>query len=274
MGLPARLYRRRHRRRKEPVLTSSSYRILTFDTLGSTNDEAMARLKADDPGGFVVTASRQTGGRGRQGRAWASPPGNLYASLALVDPAPLALAPQLGFVAGVALCETLRARLRGDTRLQIKWPNDMVFAGAKLAGILLESATLAGDRLGCVIGFGVNCVSHPEDLPYRATDLGVAGDPEPDARAVLSTLASEMQRRLATWRRGAGFAEIREAWLARAAGLQSQVTVSAPRGERLEGRFRGLDAAGRLLLETDAGNLVIDAGDVFLPGVAAGAMEA
>ena len=233
----------------------------------------MARLKSGDPGGLVVTAANQTGGRGRQGRAWVSPPGNLYASLALVDPAPLALAPQLGFVAGVALCETLRARLRGDTRLEIKWPNDMVFGGAKLAGILLESAMLPGGRLGCIIGFGVNCVSHPENLPYRATDLGAVGDPGPDARAVLSRLASEIECKLATWRRGDGFPSIREAWLARAAGLGERITVAAPRGGRLEGRFRGLDPAGRLLLETDTGNLVIDAGDVFLPGVAAGAME-
>ena len=202
-----------------------TYRILSFDTLGSTNDEAMARLKAGEPGGFIVAAARQTGGRGRQGRAWSSPRGNLYASLALVDPAPLALAPQLGFVAGVALCDALRARLDGDRRLQIKWPNDMVFASAKLAGILLESARLADGRLGCVIGFGVNCLSHPEDLPYRATDLGAAGDPAPDAAAVLAALAREIERHLATWSRGDGFPAIREAWLARAAGLGERITV-------------------------------------------------
>lgn len=273
MGLPARLHRRRDRRCEELVL-SDAYRILSFETLGSTNDEAMARLKAGDPGGLVVTAASQTGGRGRQGRAWASPPGNLYASLALVDPAPLALAPQLGFVAGIALCETLRARLHGDPRLQIKWPNDMVFSGAKLAGILLESAMLPGGRLACVIGFGINCLSHPENLPYRATDLGVAGDPAPDAAAVLAALVREMERHLATWRRGDGFPVIRETWLGRAAGLGERITVSAPRGARLEGRFRGLDPAGRLLLDTEAGMVVIDAGDVFLPGAAAGAMEA
>ncbi len=234
----------------------------------------MGRLKAGEPDGFVVTARSQTGGRGRQGRSWTSPPGNLYASLALVDPAPLAVAPQLGFVAGVALCETLRARLSGDKRLQIKWPNDMVFEGAKLAGILLESARLADGRLACVIGFGVNCVSHPENLPYRATDLGAAGDPAPDAAAVLAALADAMARGLALWRKGEAFAAIRAAWLERAAGLGARITVTMPGRTPLEGTFRGLDAAGRLMLASGADQIAIDAGDVFLPGLAAGAMEA
>ena len=250
------------------------YRVHSFDSLGSTNDEAMARLKAGEPGGFIVTARSQTGGRGRHGRAWASPPGNLYASLALGDPAPIGLAPQLGFVAGVALATALSARLGGDVRLRIKWPNDMVFAGAKLAGILLESAMLSGGRLGCVVGFGVNCVSHPEGLAYRATDLAEAGDPAPDASALLSELALEMARQLETWRQGNGFSAIRERWLARAGGLGERIVVSAPRGAPLEGVFRGLDPAGRLLLQTATGDVAIDAGDVFLPGHATGAMEA
>ena len=233
----------------------------------------MARLKAGEQAGFIVTAARQTGGRGRQGRAWISPPGNLYASLALVDPAPLALAPQLGFVAGVALCEVLRARLGGDPRLQIKWPNDMVHDGAKLAGILLESARLADGRLACIVGFGVNCVSHPDDLAYRATDLRDAGDPAPEAGAVVAGLADAMARGLALWRRGENFAAIRAAWLDRAAGLGARIRVTMPRRDPIAGTFLGLDVAGRLLLQTDTGHITIDAGDVFLPGFAAGAMD-
>lgn len=250
------------------------FRIFAHDVLGSTNDEAMARMRAGEASGFIVTAASQTGGRGRQGRSWSSPPGNLYASLALVDPAPLGVAPQLGFVAGVALCETLRARLSGDRRLQIKWPNDAVFEGAKLAGILLESARLADGRLACVIGFGVNCASHPDNLAYRATDLAAAGDPAPDASAVLAALADAMARGLALWRRGENFAAIRAAWLERAAGLGGRITVNMPGRAPLEGTFRGLDVAGRLLLASGADQIAIDAGDVFLPGLAAGAKEA
>ena len=234
----------------------------------------MTRLRVGEPAGFVVTARSQSSGRGRQGRAWASPPGNLYASFALVDPASPALAPQLGFVAGIALCDTLRARLGGDTRLAIKWPNDMVFDGAKLAGMLLESATLPGGRLGCAIGIGVNCVSHPEGLPYRASDLIEAGDRAPDPRAVLKTLGAAIEHWLEIWSAGADFAAIRVAWLARAAGLGGRAGSDTVTRPSLAGTFSGLDATGRLMLETDAGIEVVDAGDVFLPGLAAGVMEA
>ena len=250
------------------------YRVLAFDTLTSTNDEALARLRAGDPGGFFVTARSQTGGRGRQGRAWASPPGNLYASLALVDPAPVAQAPQLGFVAGVALCDTLRARLGGDARLAIKWPNDMLFDGAKLAGMLLESTILPGGRLGCVVGIGVNCVSHPDGLPYPATDLAASGAPAADVQTLVADLGEAIARWLAVWRRGAGFAAIREAWLARAAGLGTRIEVTLPSQPPLAGSFLGIDPVGRLALDVDGRHMMIDAGDVFLPGLAAGVMEA
>lgn len=243
------------------------YRVLSFESLGSTNDEAMGRLRSGDPGGFFVVAREQSGGRGRQGRAWVSPPGNLYATLALANPAPLPLVPQLGFVAGVALAATLRYRLSGDVRLRIKWPNDMVFGGAKLAGILLESAVLPDKRLGCVIGFGVNCLSHPRALPYRATDLIEAGDVTADAGMLLAAIAASMETRLAVWDQGRNFATIRDMWLAYAAGLGERIKVAAP-GRTLDGTFVGLDQAGRLMVETDAGIATLDAGDVFLSGSA------
>ena len=118
---------------------------IALDHVTSTNAEAMARLRDGEPAPFVVTARSQSVGRGRQGRAWASPPGNLYMSLALRDPAPLARAPQLGFVAGVALVRALRDRLGGDLRLVVKWPNDILHEKAKLAGMLLEARTGSGD---------------------------------------------------------------------------------------------------------------------------------
>ena len=242
------------------------YRVAAFDTLGSTNDEAMARLKAGDQGGLFVVAACQTGGRGRHGRAWTSPPGNLYASLALVDPAPAALAPQLGFVAGVALATALRGLFDDDPRLAIKWPNDMLFAGAKLAGILLESTSLPGGRFGCVIGFGVNCLSHPDGLPYRATDLREAGC-DVGAGMVLAALALALDKHLAIWDEGRGFAAIRAAWLGLAAGLGEAIRVAAP-GGTLDGTFQGLDETGHLLLETDRGDVAVNTGDVFLPGFA------
>ena len=228
----------------------------------------MARLRAGDPGGLFITAARQSGGRGRQGRAWQSPPGNLYASLALrlsVDPR---VAPQLGFVAGVALAGVLRQRLNGDPRLEIKWPNDMVFAGAKLAGLLLESAMLPEGRIGCVIGFGINCISHPDKLPYPATDLAAAGDPAPDPSILVRNLAAAVERQLTVWDNGRRFAAIRAAWLDLAVARGTALAVKL-QDRQMRGTFGGLDAAGRLLLETSEGLQAVDAGDVFLPAVSA-----
>ena len=251
--------------------SAGPYRVETFDSLASTNDEAMARLKAGDPGGLFITAVTQTGGRGRQGRHWMSPPGNLYATLALADPAHLAVAPQIGFVAGVALASTLRHLLGGDQRIKIKWPNDILFDGAKLAGILLESATISGGRIGCVIGFGVNCLSHPTGLPYRAINISAVAH-RIDAAAVLIALATELGRQLTIWDRGRGFALIRSSWLAHAAGLGEHIDVAIPQIVR-HGCFEGIDPAGRLMLATADGLILVDAGDVFLPGCSLGTRQ-
>ena len=223
----------------------------------------MARLRDGDPGRLFVTADRQTGGRGRQGRTWSSPAGNLYASLALRAPAPGALAPQLGFVAGVALATTLRARLGGDDRLRLKWPNDVLFDRSKLAGILLESAMLPNGELGCVIGFGVNCLTHPTGLSYPATSLRVAGDARAEPSDILAQLTHNIDQELGRWRKGERFADVRERWLAMAAGRGEEIVVATPRNT-LKGIFRDLDASGRLLVEMSDGLATVDAGDVFL----------
>ena len=247
------------------------FRVAHHETLVSTNDTAMAALRAGDAGGLFIVAARQTSGRGRQGRAWVSPPGNLHATLALRDPSQLVDAPQLGFVAGVALAIALRGLLAGDERLSIKWPNDMLFDGSKLAGLLLESAVLTDGRLGCVIGFGVNCTSHPHGLAYPATDLSAAAGMSVTSTMVLAALAETMETQLATWNRGAGFAAIRDRWLGLAAGLGKPISVVTSR-QKLDGVFEGIDSTGRLIIVAGDRAVAVDAGDVFLPGVAAGAM--
>lgn len=240
-----------------------TFRITRLGQVGSTNDEAMARARAGDPGRLWVTAEAQSRGRGRYGRAWSSPSGNLYASLLLVDPAPRGRAAELGFVAGTALACALRAILAGDRRLAIKWPNDILFAGAKLGGILLESTDLPGGRFACVAGFGVNCASHPSDTLYAATNLAeITGRPVPP-EAVLKLLAAAMAERLRAWSRGSGFAAIRSEWLTFAGGLGARITVARP-ASTIEGIFATIDATGRLVLETSSGPVAIDAGDVFL----------
>lgn len=222
----------------------------------------MRRARCGDPGRLWITAQTQSGGRGRNGRVWTSERGNFFASLLLIDPAPPARAAELGFVTSLALAHALRQLLGGDERLKIKWPNDILYDGAKLAGILLESVALPGG-FACVAGIGVNCASHPAATLYPATDLeAAAGRPiAPDV--VLEALAPEMAGRLGVWAGGAGFSAIRAAWLSLAAGVGAPIKIARPQGA-VEGVFQTVDETGRLILRQSSRDMAIDAGDVFL----------
>jgi BirA family biotin operon repressor/biotin-[acetyl-CoA-carboxylase] ligase len=244
---------------------AAGVRLAAYDTLGSTNAEALALARAGAHGPLWVTARQQTAGRGRRGNAWTSEPGNLFASLLLTDAVPAGRAPELCFVAALALHDAV-----GDvtpalrTKLQVKWPNDLLIDGAKFAGILIEAETIQGKPPAVAIGIGVNCAHHPGDTSYPATDLaacGVAVTPE----ALLTGLARATQARLAQWDLGAGFAGVRADWLARAAGLGGDIRVRLP-GRELSGTFETLDRMGRLMLRLPAGTLeAITVGEVFSP---------
>jgi BirA family biotin operon repressor/biotin-[acetyl-CoA-carboxylase] ligase len=250
------------------------FRLSRHGGLVSTNDEAMACGRRGDPGRLWIVAEAQSGGRGRNGRVWSSPPGNLYASLLLIDPAPPHKAPELGFVASLALARALGEILKGDRRLAIKWPNDILHDGAKIAGILLESVGLPDGRFACVAGIGVNCRSHPENALYRTTDLGAIGGPPIAPELVFERLSAAMADWLDVWAQGHGFAPIRTEWLSLAAGLGATISVARPFGA-VEGVFRTIDATGRLILDGAAGEVAVEAGDVFLsaPPVARAALE-
>lgn len=232
-----------------------------FDAIGSTNDEALAYVQSGQSDAHWVVARQQNAGRGRGGRAWVSPPGNLYASLAMVDPCALQCAPQLGFVAGLALHQAVTdvTGLTAD-RLTIKWPNDLLLDRAKLAGLLVEGSTFGG-RTIAVIGMGVNCCAHPPDTPYEATDLKAKGA-FATTEELFARLTQRMAEALTLWDRGAHFALIRKAWLTRAAGRGETICVRAGESAR-EGVFRDIDEDGRLLLERAGGLETVLAGDVF-----------
>jgi BirA family transcriptional regulator, biotin operon repressor / biotin---[acetyl-CoA-carboxylase] ligase len=242
---------------------ASSARLVSLGDVGSTNAEAFARARAGERGPLWITARRQTAGRGRRGRAWVSEPGNLYASLLLTDPAPPQRAAELSLVAALAVHDAIVecAAMLGP-RLALKWPNDVLCDGAKLAGILIEGETLPGGPLAVVIGPGVNCAHHPADTAYPATNLAAAGavvTPESLAQALVGTMA----RRLAEWDRGENFAAIRAAWLKRAAGLGAPVRVRLPERE-VEGVAETLDETGRLVLRlADGSRERIAAGEMF-----------
>lgn len=251
------------------------FRFARHGRLGSTNDEALTCAKAGDPGRLWIVADSQSGGRGRNGRVWSSPPGNLYASLLLIDPAPSHKAPELGFVAGVAVASALRGVLSGDARLTIKWPNDILHDGAKLGGILLESAALPDGRLACVAGIGVNCLSHPDNTLYKATDLAALLDRAASPELVFEPLSAAVADWLEIWDAGQNFETIRRRWLSLAAGLGARISVSRPAGaSSLDGVFKTIDAAGRLIIEHASGETAVEAGDVFLLAQPSGARAA
>ena len=235
-------------------------RNIEFETLGSTNAEALALTRAGERGPLWITAKTQSAGRGRRGSAWASPPGNLYATLLLTKPSAPPEASQISFVAALALHDavSLMAPQLGSL-LKIKWPNDLLLGVKKLAGILVEGET--EPVFAVAIGFGVNCISHPSVTEYPATDLAAAGAhviPE----QLLALLAASMQQRLGQWQRGQGFASVRADWLRRAAGIGEPIRVRLPERE-LAGRFQGLDEVGRLLVDGSDGVARVTAGEVF-----------
>jgi BirA family biotin operon repressor/biotin-[acetyl-CoA-carboxylase] ligase len=238
-------------------------RLLVYDTIASTNDEGLARARLSEPGPVWITAARQTAGRGRRGRSFISEPGNLYATLLLTNACAANFAAELSFVAALALYDALATTAPELTfRLALKWPNDVLCDEKKLAGILIEGEFLASGALATVVGIGVNCAHHPEGMAYRATDLAAAGA-QVSPPALLRALSTTMLQRLHEWDQGRGFAATRRAWLARAFGLGNPIRIVLA-DRQLEGRFDGLDPAGRLILgSTDGSLVVVTAGDVF-----------
>jgi BirA family biotin operon repressor/biotin-[acetyl-CoA-carboxylase] ligase len=238
--------------------------VHAFETIGSTNAEVLARAQAGQGGPLFVVAERQSAGRGRRGREWVSEPGNLYATLLVVDPAPAVASPQICFVAALALHDAVLDACAGlaPTRLKLKWPNDLLLDQAKVSGILVEGTTLANGKLAAAIGIGVNCAHHPVDTPFPANDFVAAGlDLSP--AALLARLGERWSTRVREWDRGEGFAAIRAAWLLRATGIGGAIEVRLP-DRTLAGTFEAIDEEGALLLrKADGAREAISAGDVF-----------
>ncbi|ACL59018.1 biotin--[acetyl-CoA-carboxylase] ligase [Methylobacterium nodulans] len=259
----------------DPAALAAGYRLETHDTLGSTSTQAMARAREGAEGPLWVVTRRQTEGRGRRGSAWSSPEGNLAASL--YWPVPPGLAPDriatLGFVAGLSLERALR-EVCGPERgaadaFRLKWPNDVLAGGDKLAGILLEMETLP-QGAAVVVGFGVNVAAAPEGLAYPVASLAGLGRPA-DAAGLFRRLSATWIETLRVWDEGSGFPAIRAAWLATAAGLGGPVAVDTG-SERLAGTFDTIDSSGRLVVRlADGTQRTVTAGAVHFGSAATAA---
>ena len=268
-----------------PTANHDGYRLEAHGTVGSTNALALERVREGDPGKLWIVSKRQESGRGRRGRAWETPHGNLAATLLVVGRGELKTAATLGFVAGLALSDALAALVpegrigigvdgggRGGSRFELKWPNDVLAGGAKLAGILLESALLPDGGYGLAVGIGVNVVAHPTGLPYPATSLAALGS-DADAETLFLALSDAWAANARAWDEGRGLSLIRNRWLARAAGLGSEVAVRVE-GNVVRGVFETIDEDCRFVIRGRDNELMrIAAGDVHFGAVAsAGAM--
>ena len=238
------------------------YALKTFDVIDSTNEEAKRLAAAGEAGPIWISAKRQTAGRGRRGRTWESPTGNLAATLMLRPDKSASECAQLSFAAAIAACDTVSEFAHGAV-VKVKWPNDVLASGRKIAGILLESATQTGVHdPWLAIGIGINLRSHPEGTEFPATSLQALDTAVPEVDDALLHLAAHFAKWYDAWR-GQGFSVVRDAWLARAAGLGERVRARLSH-EETSGVFEGLDENGALLLREGVGRVrAISAGEVF-----------
>ncbi len=277
------------------------FRLRQVAVTASTNEDAKQAAIDGEAEGLVVQALRQTAGRGRQGRVWESPEGNLYMSVLLRPACGPQAAGHYSFVAALAVFDTVRAFLP-QAEVLLKWPNDVLVNGKKISGLLLEAAPVENGRMDwLVLGIGVNVLHHPENALYPTTSLaaeqgrprssplegearwgvGSVGDvvassapagrdlppnPPPQGGRALSAVLEELLCALDRWRRvleAEGFAPVRAAWLARA--RTGALTIRLPQ-ESFDGTFVGLDGNGCLIVRLANGaERTIAAGDVFFP---------
>ncbi len=239
------------------------YRLIALDAVNSTNEYAR-NLAADTRDDHVVVwARRQTAGRGRYGRAWESPPGNLYCSVLLRPACDIAKAAQLSFLTAVALAEVVQDLVGQDRAVGCKWPNDILVDGAKIAGILLESQASGEVLNSVVVGTGVNVTAHPPDdaVETGATSLHAMETNVP-AERVLERYVANFAQWLGVWTEK-GFDPVRSRWLDFAVGMGRPIRVRLA-NETIHGTFEGLDETGGLVVDTgQGGRRVITAGDVF-----------
>ena len=228
------------------------FQIHQRGAVASTNDDAKTLAAAGAPAFTAVSATEQTEGRGRRGRGWTSPPGNLYVSLLVRPPYPASKASQLSLVAALALGDAL-AEYVSSSRIHNKWPNDVQVDGRKIAGLLLESSGVSqGNVEWVVIGCGVNIAVHPSLPEYDTISLDSITDKKTSIEEFLAFFLEHFEARYDIWING-GIDPIRKAWVERAANIGREIVVRLPQTE-IKGVFEGLDASGALILRAPAGD--------------------
>lgn len=231
---------------------------IDLESCGSTNDEAARLARAGARHGTVVIAERQTAGRGRDGRVWQSPPGGLYLSAILRPPLPIVDVPPMTLAIGVAVCDA--ARTMGAPAV-LKWPNDVLVHGRKLAGVLVEAQSQGSRLESVVVGIGINVGGQLADaVAETGITLAEASGTTVDRERFVCQLLADLERWIDRYI-GVGLEAIIPAWEERmAVGLAARATVD---GASMTGHVAGLDGDGALLLRDGAGNVHrVRSGDV------------
>jgi BirA family biotin operon repressor/biotin-[acetyl-CoA-carboxylase] ligase len=243
----------------------SNYHTLKLDEIDSTNEEARRFSEAGETQATWIVADVQTAGRGRRGRSWVAPRGNLMTTLYWPFPVTVKSAALLSFVASLAVRDVV-ADCLPQAQVDLKWPNDVLVNGQKIAGILLEAFRVSGQSVQTLaVGIGINITHHPDDTPYPATHIGAVGQ-APTRDEVFEKIKASFAAYHAAFDRS-GFAPIRKVWLEYARGRGSQIEVRLA-NETLSGLFEDLDGEGQLCLRLPSGELrLVTAGDVYFPEV-------
>ena len=239
------------------------YFIHTLDLTDSTNLECRKMAENGSDEGLIVQALSQSSGRGRRGRSWSSPKGNLYFSMLIKPECKIGKALGISFLSAVAMCDALGAILPPMVEVRVKWPNDVLINQRKCCGFLLESSSdNCGNVNWVIIGTGVNVESFPENVDYPATSLSFEGSPNLELRTVLLSFVRHFKRWRNVWEEE-GFNPIRKAWIDRSIGIGEKITARLAEVS-YTGIFSDLTADGALVMITDEGReVVVTSGDIF-----------
>ncbi|GAB2885497.1 biotin--[acetyl-CoA-carboxylase] ligase [Myroides odoratimimus subsp. xuanwuensis] len=241
-----------------PVARAADIRVEIVESAASTNALVAERARAGEPEGLVVVAEHQTAGRGRLDRSWQTPPRAALTFSVLLRPTVTPAAwPWLPLLTGYAAARGLRDL---GFAAQVKWPNDLLLDGLKIAGILAERVeSPAGPA--AVIGIGLNVSTRPGELPVpTATSLAIAAGQEPDRTGVLIACLRALFAEYAAWQ--AAPSELGASYSAACATVGQRVRVHLPTGEDLLGEATRVDAEGRLVVNGPTGEVAVSAGDV------------
>lgn len=231
-----------------------AYVISKFDQVESTNDEVKKIISSDYSQDVLVISESQTRGRGRRGRRWYSPPGNLYFSFSKTPPINPALLGQISLVMGIAVHRVMSKIIKSPAQIALKWPNDILVNKMKLGGILVETEQFPSqENVTCIIGIGINLLSSPEMVMFPSCSVRDFSDTIPEKEQLAVDISAEFDRCYDVWINN-GFEKLRNEWLLVSYGLGKPVSARAENGFEVYGRFLTLSLDGSVVICDDDGN--------------------